>query len=583
MSSFIAITPHLSTWEKQQKLLVLGLWCLTDPACKKYYEEHHGQIIPTPWRPTTRIKEAADYCYEVYQQILPLLAGELNQIHQVNFSDRYWQILLGPWLLSFIHVVYDRYKRLDNAFAQYPDGFINGVAVSDDFLQINDTIHFVYFLNNDDCFNANLYTDICQHFFPHKLKKLLDVPWNTKKNLEQKSSKLNLSNFILRGIDQVFPGKIVLNQTQHLSFKDKLRLKIQTGLTALSFRNIFPKAFSPSLYNKALRDFSINFVRPSGFEQYFTGLIPKALPKVYLEGYSSNRECVLKNRNGSHIKAVGSAFGWGYNEPFKFFAAEAMRNGAQLMEFQHGGGFGGSHSCFFEQFALQKDIFFTWGWDKKQSNTKSLTNPYLCRLKDIHKQQSDECIMVGTGAARYYLRFDAELSADDVPEYFINKQQFISHLPDEIKNNLSYRCYSVDWGWGEEEKIKDMCPPIKFIREGLLTDRLSKCKMVFIDHPSTSYLEALVMNVPCILFWDHNVFLMRPESEPYYEKLRTAGILFKDPLSAALKIQEVFHDPKQWWLTEKVQMARKEFCDRFALVKNDWLIDWKNTVKALCR
>ena len=37
-----------------------------------------------------------------YLKYLDILSDSLNQIHNVNFSKGYWEILIGPWLLFFI-------------------------------------------------------------------------------------------------------------------------------------------------------------------------------------------------------------------------------------------------------------------------------------------------------------------------------------------------------------------------------------------------------------------------------------------------------------------------------------------------
>jgi putative transferase (TIGR04331 family) len=108
---------------------------------------------------------------------------------------------------------------------------------------------------------------------------------------------------------------------------------------------------------------------------------------------------------------------------------------------------------------------------------------------------------------------------------------------------------------------------------------MKKFKMVVIDHPHTSFLESLTINVPTVLFWDHDIFFMRPEAEPYFQALRDAGILHKGPLSAAEKVNEIFDNPREWWLSNTVQNARKVFCDRFAYARNDWLDIWAKELR----
>jgi putative transferase (TIGR04331 family) len=95
-------------------------------------------------------------------------------------------------------------------------------------------------------------------------------------------------------------------------------------------------------------------------------------------------------------------------------------------------------------------------------------------------------------------------------------------------------------------------------------------------HPiyQAAFLEALTINVPSVFYWDHDIFLMRTKAEPYFQALRDAEILYKDPVSAAEKVKEIFDNPGEWWLSDKVQNARMKFCDRFAYARKDWLDVW---------
>ena len=36
----------------------------------------------------------------------------MNKIHKENHSERYWRIILGPWLQSLISILWDRWECL---------------------------------------------------------------------------------------------------------------------------------------------------------------------------------------------------------------------------------------------------------------------------------------------------------------------------------------------------------------------------------------------------------------------------------------------------------------------------------------
>ena len=38
----------------------------------------------------------------------------LNTLHNVNYSQRYWRIIIGPWLNDFIRLIFDYYTTIQN-------------------------------------------------------------------------------------------------------------------------------------------------------------------------------------------------------------------------------------------------------------------------------------------------------------------------------------------------------------------------------------------------------------------------------------------------------------------------------------
>ena len=48
----------------------------------------------------------------MHEVILSKLSLKLNEIHDVEFTQRYWRIVLGPWLSSYIPAVWDRWENI---------------------------------------------------------------------------------------------------------------------------------------------------------------------------------------------------------------------------------------------------------------------------------------------------------------------------------------------------------------------------------------------------------------------------------------------------------------------------------------
>ena len=60
----------------------------------------------------------------VFQQVLDQVALNLNEIHSVNYSTRYWNIFVGAWLQQFVDMVMFRifdthqHREFENVFTE---------------------------------------------------------------------------------------------------------------------------------------------------------------------------------------------------------------------------------------------------------------------------------------------------------------------------------------------------------------------------------------------------------------------------------------------------------------------------------
>jgi putative transferase (TIGR04331 family) len=247
---------------------------------------------------------------------------------------------------------------------------------------------------------------------------------------------------------------------------------------------------------------------------------------------------------------------------------------ASLVEFQHGGQYG--EPSFVEWFThiREKDIFYSWGWtDKKMKNVKPLPSSYLSRLMNTYTGRLNKILFVGTRIPRHMYGMEASLYPDYIKVYYQNKRRFLTALKKTLQCRVMYRPHR-EIGWKEVDYITAIHPTIEIVKKKKLIHWMQKAKVVVVDHPHTSYLESLTINVPSIFYWNHEIYSMNPEAEPYFQGLRDAGILYKDPISAAKKVNEIFDNPMEWWHSNTVQNARKEFCDRFAYARKDWLDVW---------
>jgi len=573
---YLATTGISNIWDFDKELLLLGPWCVTNNENKELLRKKSYKVISSPFKPGIKIKEADDYCYDIYVELLPKISESLNGLHNVSYTQRYWQILLGYWLMFFIEIVYDRYKRIEHAFDIFPDIYTHVIPYKQSDLATVDTYDALS-LNgkiNNDYYNLTLFSLIAHYLHPDKTVKI-----NYKNNQIVKNKGENIKRRLWRLFINClgfFNHQSIFCDMSHLHPFDLVLLKLRVGANKIGFRDF--NVQDVLSYN----NFSTNTREVIKLEQAddkFRGLLykilPFAIPMCYVENYPSYKDKVGSTKN---VLAVGSTGGWYFNEGFKFFAALSASNGAKLLDFQHGGGYGVGLSVPHEKTCLEKDIFFTWGWKDKNNKTDPLPVPYLSKIKDEYYYNLNKPIFVSTSMPKYQYKLESCMQPEDMFSYVSNMKIFFKSLSNEIIKSMLFRP-NFEGGWNITDTIKKEYPNISIVTIGKLIDLMKKVKLVIIDHAHTSFLEALVINVPTILYWDHDIFLMRPEAEEYFELLRNVGILYKDPVSAAKKVNEIYNDPQTWWNQLEIQNARNKFCQKFALTSKNWLDEWKRALE----
>jgi len=583
MKNYLATTGLFEHWSLDNPLILLGPWCITEPS-RKILNDKSFTVAPSPFNPAIKIKEAADYCDEVYHRLITQLTIQLNAVHRTNFPEKYWKILVGPWLYFFIGVFYERYKRIENAISLYEEFFLHALPKERLSLTCFDSYDFINNKVNDHFYNFNLFSLIAHECCP---SKIVEISLNLK--LKSTYRKFSLrSRWQWWFHNKLFSrGEILLSEMVFLSLLEKLKIKFHPRLKNIGFYE-FAINDRMQMYNskEIVHRKNLFFTEDrNSFEKLFFRLLPDALPIRYIELYKENAGCVEKIKSLKNKKLIGSTYGWYFNEPFKFFAAKSAIEGAKIIEFQHGGGYGTFLTNPNEKLALQKDYLFTFGWKSidHPEKTYPLPNYYISKIRNTYNQKLKKVILVGTDRSLYHYKFVTHTNPEDMAKYLDDKKKLYDSLLPSIKGNFLYRPRFNKPVWETEETIKKLMPNIEIIRHKPLIEWMKKVALVIIDHPHAAILEALVINVPCIFYWDHRVYLMNANAEPYFQLLRDAGILHTNPESAAAQVNAVWDDSNGWWLQSQCQSTRTEFVNHFCLSDNLWKNQWSIAFKKILK
>ena len=163
--------------------LLLGKWCINYENIYSQNEIKHN-IIPFHWDNRIKLKKDYDYLEKLHAELLSSLKNSLNSIHELNHDLRYWQIILDPWLMDYISILFDRWETIESAIKNYSNLEVDFYQNNNEYFPIETMDELHGFFNQNEV-NQFVYQDIIQNNFTDIIK-IVQLPkkLNFKLNIE---------------------------------------------------------------------------------------------------------------------------------------------------------------------------------------------------------------------------------------------------------------------------------------------------------------------------------------------------------------------------------------------------------------
>lgn len=588
--AFLCTTALEDFWDKSSHVLFLSKGCLRYSR-KSIWAPLRSTILESPWQNEQKLREGYNYVMTVYERLLPLIAESLNSIHGERWSERYWRIVIGPWLLFYLHTVYEKYTSLINAFDKYPNLETIGLSEKSFVIPLN-TLDFIGLANRDP-YNLQLYTNIMLAIGKDFARKELEFNSFRQSGLIQTTNKETIFKSFLQDIYSFLQKKIVgynsivLKQSYFTrAMEVQLFIKTLGKVSSNKVKRIDLPKFNP---DSQIRQIIAERLRAQDdLEAVLSKLLPFDIPFCFIEGYATVRQEMKKNYF-IRPKAIFSANSWYYDEGFKWWAAECSEYGTILLGCQHGGCYGINKHIFFEDHERKLvDSYYTWGWSEKDSKTQLLpfTATYLSgRKQRVINKTMDDILYPTIMESRF--SYQLPCTIDYLIKYLEYQNEFILSIQPGLHKLLRFRVINDALGWDVIQSLKERFPDVRIEHsyEIPFEESLRNCRLYVTDYLGTTYMEALIANKPTILFHDgkmmHNEW--RADAQYYYNKLKSAGILYNSPQEAAYVVNTVYNDVEEWWNRPERQIALKEFCDRFARTSPNALREWMEEFRRIAR
>ena len=358
---------------KKNKHIYFGDWCLDDPKKldknsfskfkKKVVNEYH-------WNSDRKLEKDYKFLKKIQKKIFKILVKNLNEYHNTNYSEKYWKIIILPWLINILNMTFDKWEMVNQ---------INKKKFKIDLYEYADKDLIFEDYKDIGWFSKSTNLWIITKILEFNSKKIINKKIKIKKQkTEYVQFALNIPNkikkrlFILafKFFSFFFKSKIIIF---NIGFKKKHNIILNLKLKQ------FPFFWLIEDYKKNIIDIKkreLFFKKKTNkskysFENFFLQNVHLFIPKSYLEDYKSIKESIAKSYWPKSCKKILTAYDYKINEQFKVWTAEMTEQGAKYIILQHGGGFG------LEKFSIEEDMqkemsdtFLTWGWSDMKKSVK---------------------------------------------------------------------------------------------------------------------------------------------------------------------------------------------------------------------
>lgn len=574
MKCFLVTTALEETWRDDEPVLFLGEWCRLYSR-KGAWSALNAELLPYHWDDRAKLYDDYQYLKDFHERLLQDLTVQLNQIHGVNHSLRYWRILLGPWLGYFTQMLFDRWESIQQAVRQYDLSETIVLTGKEETLVPNDMADFTRLFVGDE-WNHSLYAAILQQ---STAIPCIKQAWQDMGGLSVASSEISWKRQAKRKLAAWYArvaGTLTRRQdaffmATYLPFREEMSLHWRLGQMPQLWRPVSPIR---AAVDNSQRRWIVAGESRAEFEACARALIPQQIPAIYLEGYGRLIEQTRNLPWPKLPKLIWTSNSESSDDVFKAWAAEKVEQGSRLVIGQHGGHYGMGRWSFVEDHEIAiSDSYLSWGWSESGSPKVRPAGQLKSKQPQMfrHSEQLGALLVATTIPRQSYYLYSAMASRQWL-DYIDDQYTFVEHLPVSIRDALTVRLYSHDYGWDQVSRWNDRFPGLSLDEGQSDIDNLIRQSRLYIaTYNATTFLESFNMNVPTVIYWNPNHWELRDSAIPYFEDLKRVGIFHETPESAARHVAAIWDDVDSWWTSPAIQEVLDSFKMRYCHLQDDRL------------
>lgn len=550
----------------------LGAWCFSSRHDEKQARSA-GTIIQYHWDDRNKLKQDFERLGKVNEELLDELSAVLNQLHGVSEDKIFWRLLLGYWLNIYTTVMFDRWASLEEAKKLGMKWKTEVLPIDDQLLVAADTAEFVQMATESSQWNHSLFTLIARYFPTVNL-----IPVDVELSASARTPITPMPRYTSKQLIRDGVGRFLncpKSRDRFFLISTYLPRKKIAGLEMSLGQLPFPRlGFSGSTncsFDLNWRKWSLPVKAVSDkFSLIVRELLPRFLPRIFLEGFQDLMARTNDFPWPQSPKVIFTSCEHFSNDAFKAWAAQKIVKGSRLVIGEHGGMGAGLFNGAHRYELSVADAYLSTGWTNVNSGNVVPLGYFRSTLKKLEPKPTGKALLVCGIMPRFSFDVRAMMLSSQVLDYFEDQFCFVDALPRNIQNQIMVRLAPQDYGWEQKERWLDRHPAINFDDgQQSMLDTAVQCRLFIATYMATTYIESLVSNIPTVMFWNTSHWETNPEAQPYFDKLKGAGIFHESATSAACHISNIWDDIPIWWQSDAVQSARQSFCDRYASTPPD--------------
>ena len=565
----LVLTGNVELVEPDKHNLLLGHWC--NNIIKKNINFSTGNYH---WSDLSKVKKDYIYLKNIYELFLSTLTLYLNSYHRVNHSETYWRVVIGPWLLQSICIIFDRWETLQKIFRENENKIdeINIIRFDEKLLISDDFYNFTEKMETHN-WNHKLFIEIINELKPNTIFK--------EKNLSKEqyqSSKKNKKHY-LKTIDKllsIFPSnKKKLFYQSNFRILDSIILYLKNGIMCRQFNEFSFKITTQNFIDRT--KLNLNFNYKNEYEKFLSKFILRIIPSSYLENYKSLVENSIQLKFNPDV--ILTAFGHFNNDFFKIWLAQKISENKKFFLCSHGGWV--EEEVNFSSWEKTAFKFISW---KKEVGTNFIQMPpnYLLKKRKIlDKLKGKSLLFLSYHVETYAHRIQDGPISSDILDNHEQWLQFLKILNTNVKEKIIFRQGPFKDNWCFKQKfIHDFGE--KFIsKKKKLEHDFSNSRIIINTAMQTTFFETMKIGLPTIILLKKDLWNLSKDLTVFYNKLKVNNVIFTNYVDAARHINTIWEDPLKWWNNEELLKLRNEFFKLCCLESQNNLNSWLEFTRKL--